>query len=176
VTVVAPQYVLLDSENRQLVVADSKDNLTIAWGEVVGDVTDAGDNRVGHAFASRSFDKGAHWSTPADLGASCSVTLAIGPSGDVVAATWGNGLGGGTQGGTSSPAGIALQTISATGTSWSAPVSTKVETGSGPCAPLSARQRILFDGKGNVILLGLQPGTDDAGQPTTTLQAVTCSL
>jgi hypothetical protein len=179
VSVVGQQpFVYQDSFNRQLVAADSMDRLTIAWFAVVGDVTDAGDNRVGHAFASRSFDRGAHWSTPADLGRSSAVTLAIGPAGQVVAAMRGDGLGGGVMGsqGNGGPNGISLRTISATGTSWSAPVSTKVQTGSAPYAALSYTQRILFDASGQVILVGVQLGTDDAGQSTNTLQTVTCSL
>ncbi len=150
-----------DSSWRHVVVADSMDRVTIAWFRQVGGTT--------HTYASRSFDKGANWSTPVDFGPSNAVQLAVDPSDNVVAATYGDGSNSGF-----GAAGIFLQATGPTSTTWSAPVQTNVGTNASS-ADLTTNARILFDTKHHVIVVAAQPQQVD-GSTTPGLDAVTCSM
>lgn len=164
VTVEAMPNELPDGTGRHLVAVDSADRLTIAWARQESAVT--------HTFTSRSFNQGATWTAPEDFGPSNFVSLAVDPSGDVIAATYGNGMNAGS--GLGDP-GIYLRATSPMGTMWSTPFQTNVETNQGGnYGALYSSARVLFDTKSHVIVVAVQYDPDaGAGY---TLQSVTCSL
>jgi hypothetical protein len=139
------------------------DRLTIAW---FGAVHNAGLPNSAHTYASRSFDRGAHWSQPTDFGPSNYVHLALDSSDNVIAST----QGGGAIGNMSGPGcpGISLRAVSPTGTTWSAPVQTTLQTVG--CHPEGDNSRLMAHG--NHVHVVAPVG---ASVPFT-LQTVTCDL
>jgi hypothetical protein len=161
---VATGTIAQNSAGRYVVVADAADRVTIAWATTVSGIE--------HTFTSRSFDRGAHWSTPADFGPSNFVILGVDPAtSNVVAATYGNGQNSGSGLGNE---GIFLRATAPTGTTWSAPAQTNVQTDQGGnYGSLDKSAHLVFTTAG-VVVVAHQRDLD-AGIAYT-VQAVTCHL
>ena len=144
-------------EARHVMAVDSADRVTIGWIRAVASVT--------HAFVSRSFDKGATWSTPTDLGAANSLVMgADASSSTVVVATRD----------VATSSGIVLHAIQGTSTTWSTPITTPLESDStGGYQALDQVARVLVT-PSSVVVVAHQRDAD-AGVAYT-VRAVTCTL
>jgi hypothetical protein len=145
------------SAARRVMTVDSADRVTIGWTRMVASVQ--------HAFVSRTFDKGATWSTPSDLGVADGLVMGVDPaSSSVVVATRA----------ASTNSGILLQAATATGTTWTTAMQTQLEKdATGNYLELDHVARVVFTTAG-VVVIAHQRDVD-AGVAFT-VQSVTCTL